>query len=39
MFPKEIESTDFSIDFDNPKERFSHLTEKFLKLVNKYAPL
>ena len=38
-FLKEIESTDFLIDSNGLNEQYSHLTETFLKVVNKYAPL
>ena len=38
-FLKEIESTDFLIDSNGLNEQYSHLTETFLKVVNKYTPL
>ena len=38
-FLKEIESADFSADSNDPNKRYSHLTETFLNVVNKYAPL
>ena len=37
-FLKETESADFSADSNDPNKRYSHLTETFLKVVNKYAP-
>lgn len=38
-FLKDVENHDFSLSTDNPNENYAFLTNTFIGIVNKHAPL
>ena len=38
-FLEDLNSTDFSLNTDDPNENYNFITDKFLKVVNRHAPL